>query len=150
MHYKRKGFTLAELIITLGVLALIMGAIFFTVSRRDTSTREIMAAADILMSDIRYTRQRAIMDGQRVAIAFDGATGRYTIYYAAPVRIIRQGYLPEGINFTHGNIRALHFRPRGTPSSGFSVSIRSEHHSLTLSVVGSGGRVRISDFREVG
>ena len=147
--YKRKGFTLAELIVTLGVLTIVLGVIFFTVSRRDSSYRDIMAASNLLMSEIRYTRQRAIFEGERVAISFDGANGRYTIHYSAPFRIIREGYLPEGITFAHGNIRAVHFRPRGTPSSGFSVTIRSTNHRLTLSVVGSGGRVRISNFWEV-
>ena len=146
---KRKGFTLAELVITLGVMAVVLGVVFFVVSRRDSSHRDIMAAADQLMSEIRYTRQRAIIEGERVAINFDGANGRYTIYYSAPFRLIRMGYLPEGITFTHGNRTAIHFLPRGTPSVGFSVAIRSTNHRLTLSVVGSGGRVRISDIREV-
>ena len=148
---KRKGFTLIELMITLGVLAVVLGVIFFVVSRRDSSYREIFAAADLLKSEIRYARQRAIMEGEQVSINFDGANGRYTIHYAAPVRIIREGYLPEGISFAHGNRTSFRFRPRGTPSGGgYSVTIRSANHRLTLSMVGSGARVRISNFWEVG
>ena len=148
---KRKGFTLAELVVTLGVLAVLLGVVFFAVSRRDSSHREIFAAADILMSEIRYTRHRAIMQGEQVSINFDGVNSMYVISYRSPFRLIREGYLPDGITFAHGNVSAFHFRPRGTPSGGgSSVTIRSAHHRLTLSVVGSGGRVRISDFREVG
>ena len=150
MH-KRKGFTLAELIITLGILTILMGALFFTISSRDSSHRELSATADQLMSDIRYARQRAIMDGERVQIVFDGANNRFIIrYYTARNNPIRVVYLPDGVWFLHNNNRIYHFRPRGTPSSGFSIVLRSAYHRLTLSVVGSGGRVRINDFREVG
>ena len=147
---KRKGFTLIELIITLGVLAVVTGTIFFVVSGRNSTYREIFAAADQLMSGIRYTRQRAIMDDEVVEIVFHGATGKYTIRYRTGFNVIREGYLPGGVWFLHNNNRVYHFRPRGTPSGGFSIHLRSAHYGLTLSVVGSGGRVRISDFREVG
>ena len=148
---RRKGITLAELIVTLGVLTVVLGVVFFVVTRRDSSYREINAVAEILMSEIRYTRQRAIMEGERVEIAFYGASGRYSIRYFVGRIPIREGYLPDGISFTHGNRMERHFLPRGTPSGGgFSVSIRSANHRLTLSVVASGGRVRISDIREVG
>ena len=146
---KRKGFTLTELIITLGVLTVLMGVVFFVVSRRDSSYREIRAAAYLLMSEIRYTRQRAIMEGEQVSINFNGANGRYMIYYRSPTRIIREGYLPDGVTFSHGNITAFHFRPRGTPGQGYSVTIRSTNHRLELTVVASGGRVRRGEIREV-
>ena len=149
MTNKRKGFTLAELIVTLGVITIVMGAIFFAISSRDSSRREILAAADLLMADIRYARQRAIMDDALVEIAFYGASDSYSIRYHYRRLPIRSVCLPDGIWFAHSNRREHHFRPRGTPSSGFSVTIRSEYHRLTLSVVGSGGRVRISDFQEV-
>ena len=146
----RKGITLAELIVTLGVLTVILGVVFFVVTRRDSSHREIFAAAYKLMSEIRYTRHRAVIEGEQVSINFDGASGRYEIFYRAPFRLIRVGYLPDGITFAHGNITAFHFRPRGTPSGGgSSVTIRSSNHRITLSVVGAAGRVRISDFWEV-
>ena len=147
---KRKGFTLVELIVTLGVLAVVLGAVFFVVSRRDSSYREINAAANLLMAEIRYTRQMAILEGEQVSINFDGANGRYRIFYRAPFRLIREGYLPKGITFAHGNITAFHFRPRGTPGQGYSVIIRSSNHRLQLNVVGSGGRVRIYNIWEVG
>ena len=147
---KRKGFTLIELIIILGVLAVVTGAIFIVVSGRNSTYRVIFTAANQLMSDIRYTRQRAIMEGEIVEIVFHGTAGRYTIRYRTGSTVIREGYLPDGVWFLHNNNRVYHFRPRGTPSGGFSIHLRSAHYGLTLSVVGSGGRVRISDFREVG
>lgn len=147
---KRRGITLAELIITLGILSVLSGVIFFTTSGRGCSRREIMAAADQLMSDIRYARQRAILEGEVVEIVFRGADNRYTIRYFTGRTVIREEYLPDGIWFMHNNIREYHFRPRGTPSMGFSIHLRSAHHGLTLSVVVSGGRVRVSDFWEVG
>ena len=147
---KRRGFTLIELVVTLGVLTVVLGVVFFVVSRRDSSYREINSAAVLLKSEIRYARQRALLEGEQVSINFNGANGRYEIFYRSPFRSIRVGYLPDGITFAHGNITAFHFRPRGTPGQGFSVTIRSTNHRLTLSVVVSGGRVRISDIREVG
>ena len=147
---KRKGITLAELIVTLGVLTVILGVVFFVVSRRDGSHREILATADQLMSDIRYARQRAIMEGEIIQIVFQGSNGRYIIRYFSGLTVIREGYLPDSVWFVHNRDRFYHFRPRGTPSSGFSIYLRSAQHELTLSVVGSGGRVIRSEVREVG
>ena len=146
---KRGGFTLVELVIVIAVLAVVLGAVFFTVSRRDTSRREILAAADILMSDIRYARQRAVASGARVIVSFNGANDTYTIRYFRYSWHIRQESLPSGITFEHAGFRTFEYLPRGTPSGGSSVTIISASHRLTISVVGSGGRVRISDFREV-
>ena len=150
---RRRGFTLIELVVTLGVLTVVLGAVFFTVSRRDSSRREIEMAGYQLLSDIRYARQRAIMDGERVQIVFDGANDRYIIRYHTytvcnnPIKVV---YLPDNVWFVHSRSnRVYHFRPRGTPSSGFTIQLRTEHHRLTLTVVPSGGRVRIYQIVEV-
>ena len=137
---KRKGFTLAELIITLAVMAILLGVIFFTVSRRDTSYRKINAASDQILADIRYARQRAISEGRRVAIRFNRDSDFYEIIYQFSDELIRKVYLPDGITISNGN--TLGFLPRGTPSGGSSIDITSEHHRARISVVGAGGRVR--------
>ena len=149
---KRKGLTLAELIVTLGVLSVVLGLVFFVVSRRDSSYRELRAVAYQLVADIRYARQRAIMEGERVQIVFDGVNERLIIrYYSIRDNPIRVVYLPDGVWFVHNrDNRIYHFRPRGTPSSGFEILLRSAHHSLGIRVVPSGGRVRIYNFQEVG
>ena len=149
MHIKRKGFTLLELIVSLGVLAIVSGVIFFVISRRDTSYREIMSATYLLMADIRYARQRAIIDGEDVEIVFYGMENRYTIRYFSSWKIIREVRLPDNVWFMHSSDLKYHFRPRGTPSVGFTIDLCTVHHRMSVSVVASGGRVRYHDYREV-
>ena len=152
MSCKRRGLTLIELTVALGVMAVLAGAAVFAFSQRDASRRQILSAADQLMADIRYARQRAILSGRRVEIRFDVADGSYTIRYLNPTAEIRTGQVSEGVTvqLPQGNFVHLAFTPRGTPvRGGFSVILRTARHELRLSVVGSGGRVRISDFSEV-
>ena len=149
MHNKRRGFTLAELIVTLGVLAVVSGAVFFAISGRDSSYREIRSAGYQILSDIRYARQRAVMDGETVEIVFHGSDGRYTIRYASPRASIREGRLPENVWFVHNRDRVYHFMSRGTPSEGFTIQLRTAHHRLDVRVVASGGRVRVYNLQEV-
>ena len=151
MPRKRRGFTLVELAVTLGVLSIVAAAIVFALPLRDISRREALAAAEQLMADIRYARQRAILSGRRVEIRFNEARDSFTIYYLTPLSPIRTVHVPEGVTvlLPQGSVN-LAFTPRGTPvRGGFSAILRTSRHDVTVSVVGSGGRVRISSFLEV-
>lgn len=146
---KRGGFTLLELAVALAAALIVSGIAAAALSDRGSSRRELLAAAETLASDIRHARQVALISGRRVAVFFDWQGGSYHIYYQSPYAAIRTARLPSGVDMSTAPGRdVLGFLPRGTPSEGFSVGLSNRRHSVTLSVVGSGGRVRISETRE--
>ena len=147
-----KGFTLIELICVLAVFAVMLAVVFYVHGRRERSQRTINAVTNVLLADIRYVRRRAIVEGVEVGIRFDRTRNRYCIIYPnpSPPEIIRTVYLPEYVWVEGFTRERLVFLPRGTPSGGgFSVHIWADHHRTTISVVASGGRVRVSNHREV-
>ena len=146
---KRKGFTLVELIITLAVFAILLGAVFITVSRKDSSRRSIDAASDQILADIRYARQRAISEGRNVAIKFYWRNNFYVIQHS-PSEPIRTVYLPDGINICRSTgITTITYTPRGTPSRGDSIFIASEHYRARITVAVAGGRVELVSIERI-
>lgn len=149
---KKRGFTLIELVCVLAVVSVLFAVVFYVHGRRERSHRTLAAISNVLLADIRYARRRAIVEGVQVGIRFDRARNRYCIIYPfpSPPEVIRTVYLPEYVWIAGFTRERLVFLPRGTPSGGgYSVHIWADHHRATITVVASGGRVRISNFREV-
>ena len=145
MPDKRKGLTLAELAVTLGVVAAVSLVVFLYLPSPSSQRREIEAASRQLMSDFRYARQRAILSGSRVMISFNAASGTYSIFYQDMQRQILTGRVPEGVTLLlpQTSVRQRGFTARGTPiGGGYSVILRNSRYESTLFIVGSGARIR--------
>ena len=68
---KRKGFTLIELMVVMGLMVLI-GAIVVTGSFGMSRATSYTAAENIVYNTLQMARQRACTDGKRVAVVFVG------------------------------------------------------------------------------
>ena len=139
-----KGFTLIELAIVLGIMAIISTGVF--VSFRGSERRELQNASLALQADLRYAQRRAIMEGRRYGIIFEVQHNRYHIVLDSPRQTIRTIYLPNRVRLLEVSGPSLMFLPRGTASSGFRITLHNGPYSQQLTATVSGGRIRSFDI----
>ena len=145
-HDFKKGITLLELAIVMAVVAIVMSGVFITLRTGNDDYRTLLAASVQLQADMRYVQRRAIMEGRNVGISFDRVNNRYSIVYESPLTVLRTESLPDGVVISHITRVRLVYLPRGTPSQGgFSVLLLAGSYGRSITVVASGGRVRINE-----
>jgi len=140
---KGGGFTLLELIIALGIVAIVSGGLFLAF--RQTERSALRNAALMLQADIRYAQRRAITEGRTVRILLEPRPGhdrdRYVVNRGQ--RDSRIVYFENGINIMFR--QEFHFLPRGTPGGDlYTIVLRSERYQQNVTVGPVGGRVDIS------
>ena len=138
------GLTLFELIIVLGIIAIVTTGIF--VSMRGNEQRALENASLALQADIRYAQRRAIMEGRRIGINFSPANNSYSIMTQRPTTTIRTVYLQSGVVLVETSHDQLMFLPRGTASSAFRITLRNDAYWQRITATLSGGQVRIHDI----
>jgi len=139
---KNGGFTLLELIIALGVIAIVSGGLFLAF--RQTERGALQNAALILQADIRYAQRHAVIEGRTVRILFQPIPNNYVVDRGQMNS--RSVYFENGVRVTSS--LEIHFLPRGTPGGGSTIQLRSQRgYQQNLTIVGSGGRVRINPIQ---
>jgi len=144
------GITLLELTIALAVCAVVMGVVFILVRGNNSAYRDLENASLVLQADLRYAQRRAMMEGRRVGINFSPAHNRYTILARAPFEEIRTVYLQNGVQLFYATHDELMFLPRGTASSGFSLTLNNGVYWQRITATVSGGRIRVWDITREG
>jgi len=139
-----KGFTLIELVLILGIITIVSAGVL--VSMRGNNYRTLHNASLALQSDLRYAQRRAITEGRRHGIVFERTQNRYHIVLDHPREHIRTVYLPNGVIFQDVTGAQLMFLPRGTASSGFTITLASGNYRQDLTATVSGGRIRVWDI----
>ena len=152
-----RGFTLLELAVALGIIAILASGIFLGV--RQNHRRHITNASLQLQADLRYVQRRAIMEGQRFGIIFEphlnhywlvyiDSANRTTRIYEDPIRLENRVRL-HNVVFPNNRI---YFTPRGTPSRGGSLFLRvgpgNGIYEQRITVNPSGGRAFV-DFDNI-
>ncbi|MCL2571431.1 MAG: GspH/FimT family pseudopilin [Defluviitaleaceae bacterium] len=141
----RKGFSLLELLIALGIITIVSGGVFLAF--RQTPRRALNNASIQLQADLRYAQRRAIQEGRRIGIIFEPAHNRYRIMSTSPTEEIRVVYFQGGVRLRQTIPGArLDFLPRGTASSGFTISLSNGRYWQRLTATVSGGRIEIFDI----
>jgi len=146
----RSGFTLMELVLVLGIIAIVSAGVF--VSTQGNANRALENASLALQADIRYVQRRSIAEGQRYRITFELENNRYTISLVGSNEIIRTVYLRDGVSLysISGNLPPqFDFLPRGTPSRGVTVTLSNGVFLQDITVVPSGGRADIRNWRRI-
>jgi len=142
---KIKGFTILELAVALGVLAIIVTAVWFGSSQ--SYRRDIISAANLLAADIRYAQQMAIQKGVDVQISIfeDG----YLIDYrpdGGANRPLLEGFraFPNASN-AGSSVQTINFTPRGTTNTPMTITLENRHYNISLTLTLGAGRVLVRD-----
>jgi prepilin-type N-terminal cleavage/methylation domain-containing protein len=154
----RKGFTLVELIIVIGLLALIATIAGLNL-RNYTLNRNLRTAARNIVADFNLCKARAVSESISYQVIFNIAGGNYTIQQlnnAATAVTKRPLPLSEGgsdISINSANFvnplpqpqNEVNFGARGTVSSGNVVLRNNSRNSVVTITVNTMGRTYV-DF----
>jgi len=140
---KNSGFTLMEVMVTVGIIAIVSAiAIPSVISylpkhRMSGGTRDIYSA-------MQYARMRAVKEKTHVVISFNVGTDSYTVFIddgrgggtannniAEPTETLKTGQMPVGVDMLpstsfSGGVPRTRFNARGLPNgTGGSVDLQS-------------------------
>ena len=140
----RNGFTLIELLVVLAVIAVIMSVLFIAGGEREGHYSILIDASNQLLTDLRYVRRMALVDGMNAGLRFHTQNNSYDVYFNSGSSdvVIRTVKLPDGIKIINLTATRFNYTPRGTPSAGYRVEIASLSHVSDITVGASGGRAR--------
>jgi type IV fimbrial biogenesis protein FimT len=154
---RREGFTLLEVLVVLIIFGITATMVYPSFSRMSRSTRS-NAAANVVMSDLRFFVNSASKNKQVVRLVVDGANRRYTATDRATGAVIRQrSFATSSTNevavstLTSGpNVASLtsaattiDIFPNGTSSGSLVVRVAVASRTLTVTMTRV-GHVRIS------
>jgi type II secretion system protein H len=140
-----RGFTLLELIVTMAVLALVVGLVIPTIGR---STEAVRVRAEVagFSALLRHARERAIVSQTAQAIVVDPAAHRVSRRAGGPDGEVRETrVLSERLTIeaTPPPALTVRFEPQGG-SSGGDFRLTSGSVSYRVTVDALTGRVRSS------
>ena len=144
------GFTLIELVIVLGVMAILGGTTLVTA--RGIQRRTLNNTSLAIQADLRRAQRLALIEGRRWRVNFDIENNRYFVHpmpraFGADVYTV---YLPRGVEIIRFAPRSfLEYLPRGTATTGFSVVLRSGRYQQQLTATVSAGRIEIKDIERL-
>jgi type II secretion system protein H len=140
---RERGFTLLELLVTLAVIALVVGLAVPTIGR---STEGIRARAEVagFSAMLRHARERAIVSRTPQAVVIDVAAHRITRLAGGPGGEVRETRaLPERLRVeaTPPPALTVRFEPQGGSSGGdFRLTSGAVTYRVTIDPLT--GRVR--------
>ena len=140
---RTKGYTLIELMVVVGIIALLLGLSLNGLYNL-IQWSKLNTAAAILSSELKNTQSRAFYEGVYYKLQFWPTLDRYRIYRQT---VLYKEIKLEDIdmfdtNFTDDN---LYFYPSGVPSMGGTVTLKNKRGKILYVIMTPvTARVRIS------
>ena len=143
----RRGFTLIELTLVLGVMTIVIAGVFITT--RESHNRALYDALVVLQADLRYIQRRSITEGRPHVIVFNRQYNMYIIRVDGVIGEagrIRTVYLPNGVTFHEITAQGdrVSFTSRGTISSAFTVVVTNGRYRQWLTGTVGAGSININ------
>ncbi len=140
---RTKGYTLIELMVVVGIIALLLG---LSLNGLDylIQWNKLNTAAALLSSELKNTQSRAFYEGVHYKLQFWPTLNRYRIYKQSELidDIILKDIDLFNTNFTDNN---LYFYPNGVPSMGGTVTLKNKREKILYVIMTPvTARVRIS------
>ncbi len=140
---RTKGYTLIELMVVVGIIALLLG---LSLNGLDylIQWNKLNTAAALLSSELKNTQSRAFYEGVYYKIEFWPTLDRYRVYKQTELidDIILKDIDLFNTNFTDNN---LYFYPNGVPSMGGTVTLKNKRGKVLYVIMTPvTARVRVS------
>jgi prepilin-type N-terminal cleavage/methylation domain-containing protein len=139
----KRGFTLVEMMVTIGIMAILLGISISTWNRYTMNTN-LKTAARMVASDFFAAKQRAVQEATGYQITFNVGTNSYQMTETATGDVIQNRNISEcgrGIILTEATFSGnptINFYARGTAQAG-RVSLTNGINStgtITVNVTG--------------
>ena len=151
-----KAFTIIEIIVVIVIIAI--AAAIIVPYAIETTTSQARSAARMIMSDLTYAQNEAIVTQTPITVTFDISSNSYTISNeSGPLihPITKKAYVVdldmisgfENVvisSASFGGSAAVTFDAIGAPSNGGTVVVSAGQHSYTITVAPVTGKITVS------
>ncbi len=132
---RESGFTLVELIVVLGIVAVLLG-MSYTSWRGHVAQRELQYGTVQVASDLREAQERAKEARVVYTVTFTASSSTYVIARSGG-GFLENGRLPDGVVLTANQV--VTFSAFGQPDAAHTLTVQNSTGSGTISVTGMGG-----------
>jgi prepilin-type N-terminal cleavage/methylation domain-containing protein len=140
---RTKGYTLIELMVVVGIIALLFGLSINGISSL-IQWSKLNRAATLLSSELKNSQSRAFYEGVYYKLQFWPTLDRYRIYKQSELvdDIILKDIDLFNTNFTDDN---LYFYPNGVPGQGGTITLKNKRGKILYVIMTPvTARVRVS------
>jgi len=150
---KKRGFTLIEIVVVLGILGVVLGLVLFSFQKSKLNNTVRLASRQ-LVSDMEYAKSIAEKNADTASLAYTSSDNSYAIKDGNN-RILKKVVLDSAITWTaysftvssYEACTSVTFYSNSSASSNYSVSLNNANcpRNFTLSIRKATGSVKLSE-----
>jgi len=144
--WHKRGVTLFELIVVLAVFSIVAASVTVIPAEK----RQLAAAARQIQDDIRFCQRVAMSENRRARIIFKETENAYILekWETNGFERINRADLSHYIEslYTNASGKNIEFTPRGTTGGACTITLKTRHYAVDLTVNVGSGRVKIFEI----